>query len=158
MNGSKSQDGAAVVEFALVLPLFILLSFAIIEFGVIIYDQAVLTHAVRKTARESILYNYDHDNHGTKYYTDALIKNKIHSNLDYQRGEGGRDSSLLINLGGTKVRPDVDIDPEFSERDRGEPLEVTARYNYDFVLVPGFLPDIIPKTFTLTSSAIMRIE
>lgn len=148
INGFKSQGGGTVVEFAIVFPLFIVLVFAIIEFGVIIYDKAILTNAARKTTRTSIVYSGD-----TPYYITTAINNAVDEYLNYKVGE----DPLLINLGGTNVRPDVDINPEETERERGDTLEVTLSYNYDFVFISGFIPGL-PDSFTINATSIMRIE
>lgn len=47
----KKNDGVAAVEFAIVLPLLLLILFGIINFGVLLYDQAVITNAAREGAR-----------------------------------------------------------------------------------------------------------
>src|SRR5687768_14343436 len=47
----RSDDGAAAVEFALILPLLILLVFGIVEFGRAYNAKVTLTHAVREGAR-----------------------------------------------------------------------------------------------------------
>ena len=50
----KDQKGAAIVEFAIVLPLLVLLVFGIIEFGILLYNQSVITNASREGARAGI--------------------------------------------------------------------------------------------------------
>lgn len=47
--------GGAAVEFALVLPLFLAIVFGIVEFGVALYDKAVVTNASREAARAGIV-------------------------------------------------------------------------------------------------------
>lgn len=47
----RSEQGAAAVEFALVLPLLILLVFGIVEFGRGYNAKVTLTHAAREGAR-----------------------------------------------------------------------------------------------------------
>ena len=47
----KSQSGASAVEFAIVLPILVLLVFGIIEFSVAFYDKAMITNASREGAR-----------------------------------------------------------------------------------------------------------
>jgi Flp pilus assembly protein TadG len=46
------EGGAAMVEFAIVFPLLVLLVFGIIEFGRAYNAQITLTHAAREAARE----------------------------------------------------------------------------------------------------------
>ncbi len=47
----KNESGIAAVEFALVLPLLLLVLFGTIEFGILMYDQSVITNAAREGAR-----------------------------------------------------------------------------------------------------------
>ncbi len=45
------QRGAQAVEFALVLPLMILVIFAVLDFGFLVYNKAIITNAAREGAR-----------------------------------------------------------------------------------------------------------
>jgi Flp pilus assembly protein TadG len=54
-NKQKQRAGAAVVEFALVAPIFIMLVLGIIEFGRGVLVQQVITNATREGAREAAL-------------------------------------------------------------------------------------------------------
>lgn len=49
---SSNEAGAALVEFAIITPLLLLLVFGIIEFGRAYNTQNTLTHAAREGARE----------------------------------------------------------------------------------------------------------
>src|SRR5258708_19290597 len=51
MRGSAPDRGAAVVEFALLLPLLLLLLFGIIDFGRALNAQITITQAAREGAR-----------------------------------------------------------------------------------------------------------
>ncbi len=50
-----ADDGAAAVEFALVLPLLLLIIFGIIDFGRMYNDQVTLTEAAREGVRAAVL-------------------------------------------------------------------------------------------------------
>jgi Flp pilus assembly protein TadG len=50
-------NGTAVVEFALVLPLLLLLVFGTINFGALMYDQSVITNAAREGARWAAVHS-----------------------------------------------------------------------------------------------------
>ena len=52
----KKQFGVAAVEFAIILPVLLLLIFGAIEFGIMMYDQAVITNASREGARAGVVY------------------------------------------------------------------------------------------------------
>ncbi|HKK00735.1 MAG TPA: TadE/TadG family type IV pilus assembly protein, partial [Desulfuromonadales bacterium] len=51
----RHERGASAVEFALVLPLLLVILFGIIEFGFILYDKAMITNASREGARAGIV-------------------------------------------------------------------------------------------------------
>ena len=53
---SKSSKGQALVEFALIAPLFFLLLYSIIEFGRYVYTVQVLNNAAREGARYAIVH------------------------------------------------------------------------------------------------------
>jgi hypothetical protein len=47
----KNQRGASAVEFAILLPIIVMLFFAIFEFGIAFNNYIALTHAAREGAR-----------------------------------------------------------------------------------------------------------
>jgi Flp pilus assembly protein TadG len=47
----KNQKGASAVEFAIILPVLVMLIFAIFEFGIAFNNYIALTHAAREGAR-----------------------------------------------------------------------------------------------------------
>jgi len=47
----KSEKGASAVEFALILPILIILVFGIVQFGIAFNNYIALTHAAREGAR-----------------------------------------------------------------------------------------------------------
>ncbi|WP_411720421.1 TadE/TadG family type IV pilus assembly protein [Mycetocola sp.] len=54
---SRSEDGAAAVEFALVLPVLLLLILGLIEFSLVFNSQISLTNAAREGARVMAIQN-----------------------------------------------------------------------------------------------------
>ncbi len=51
----KKQKGQVIVEFAVVLPLFLLLLFGIIYSGMLFYDYSSLSNLARSSAREAAI-------------------------------------------------------------------------------------------------------
>lgn len=49
------QRGSQAVEFALVLPFLILIIFAVLDFGILVYNKAIITNASREAARQGII-------------------------------------------------------------------------------------------------------
>jgi Flp pilus assembly protein TadG len=54
---TKSERGAAAVEFALLLPVIATLTFGMIDFGRMLWFQEVLVNATRTGARQGTLFN-----------------------------------------------------------------------------------------------------
>lgn len=146
----KNEKGAAAIEFAIVLPLFLILTFGTIEFGCILYDKAILTNASREGARLGI------------YFMDAqlLTENEIIDNIKdrivneclYNIAE-----SRLVNLGGaqiskTDLRDLIEVPPLV-----GNIRTVTVKYPYEFLLIPNFVPGI-PDKLTISATTKMRME
>ncbi|MFN4136299.1 MAG: TadE/TadG family type IV pilus assembly protein [Novosphingobium sp.] len=52
---AADREGATIVEFAIVLPMFLLLLLGIMDVGQMVYGKSVLSGAVRRAARESAL-------------------------------------------------------------------------------------------------------
>ncbi|QDU82325.1 TadE-like protein [Polystyrenella longa] len=50
-----SRTGAALVEFAIVLPLFLMIVFEIVEFGLIMSCQQLMTTAARDNCRRAVI-------------------------------------------------------------------------------------------------------
>ncbi|MCW4385432.1 pilus assembly protein [Salinibacterium sp. SYSU T00001] len=55
MRRFRAERGAVAVEFALVVPVLLMMVFAIVEFGIIYNSQLQVTAAVREGAREAAL-------------------------------------------------------------------------------------------------------
>lgn len=51
----RGESGSMAVEFAMVLPIFLLLLFAAYELGIFLHDQQVITNASREAARLGII-------------------------------------------------------------------------------------------------------
>ena len=62
---TQPQKGNVLVEFALILPVFLLLIFGMIYFSVALYNKTVLTMATREGARAGVKY--------VAHRTDAII-------------------------------------------------------------------------------------
>ena len=71
----KRQNGQVIIEFALLLPLFIFLLFGIIYCGMLFYDYISLSNLARSAAREAaIVQNFDtKKSEIEKYYTDRMF-------------------------------------------------------------------------------------
>ena len=102
----EKRRGAAVVEFALVVPVFILLVFGMIEFGRAIMVQQVLVNASREGARQAVLdgttvadieSQINITGRRGPFFPGELMKNKMFS-LDIET-LGLRDETPIIQIG-----------------------------------------------------------
>lgn len=139
MKTIKNQNGAVLIEFVIVLPLLILLLFASIEFGVALFDKAMITNASREGARAGIVFN------SPTRLSDADIQKVAQ---DYCKAN-------LITFGAAN---DPAVTVSYPDgKDSGDPLTVTVQYNYGFLVVPRFIPGFNPS-ITLRGVSVMRYE
>ena len=132
----KNRRGAAVVEFALVVPVFILLVFGMVEFGRAVMVQQVLVNASREGARLAVLDGS----------TVAEVESRIDGYLAASTIDG---ATIEYEVNGVIVgNPDV---AQFGDA-------VTVRISVPFDSVSWLpVPQYIGGT-TLTASSIMRRE
>ena len=146
INKTNNQSGAALVEFTLVLPLLLLFLFGIIEFSILLYDQAVITNASREAARAWTVYR---DNTNTVKLSLADVKQIV---TDYSQNR-------LISFGGKGLS--VTTDPTLLSGPipfaKGDYLKVTVNYEYDFLLLPSLAQNLLPA-INLRAETSMRAE
>jgi Flp pilus assembly protein TadG len=61
---TRSKSGQAMIEFAMVAPLFFLLVFGIIDFGRLFFTQMTLQHALREAGRFAVTGRHLQDSNG----------------------------------------------------------------------------------------------
>ncbi len=133
----RGQKGVAAVEFALVLPVLVLLAFGIIEFSIALYDKAVITNASREGARAGIVFS-------DPPVSDGEIIEVVNN---YCRNK-------LITFGTTN-QLETNIIREGTST--GDDLTVRVRYDYQFLLVPTFVTSLTGG-IQLTAETVMRME
>lgn len=113
----KKRQGAAVVEFAIIAPVFFLLVFGMLEFGRMIMVQQILTNASREGARRAVL--------------DGATSGEVNEAVD----------EYLESMSVTGAT--VSIDPSNpSSAGFGEPVTVTVSVPFDqvsWIPTPMFL-------------------
>ncbi len=134
----RSNKGGVAIEFAFVLPLLIILLFGIIEFGLIIYDKAIITNASREGARAGIVMAE------TRLSSSEII-NIVNSYC----------SSYLITFGSSPSPASTVVDGAGGSF--GNNLTVTVTYTYRFLVIPQFVTTITGP-ITLTARTVMRME
>ena len=122
----KNQTGATAVEFAIVILLFITIVFGIIEFGLLMYNQHIVTNAAREGARYGIVSR-------TERITESEIESRVLSYINQN----------LVTFGTFPTNVDSNECTEF-----GESLSVTITYKYSFLFF-RFLERTISSTTTM---------
>ena len=134
-NATSSITGQALVEFAFVLPVLLLLMVAIVDFGIVFYTQMTVTNAAWEGARAGA--TIVDPTQGDQEITGAV-----------QAAAYGLDLARLA----------IDIDPTQDEpprnqpfpAPRGEPLTVTVQYQVDLSFPAVNVP--------VTGQAVTRME
>ncbi len=163
---SRSGDqGASAVEFALVVPLLIVLVFGIIDFGVIFAQQLSLNNAVRQGARSAVVAGNTAQQtcaqvvtgvRGAAAQTIAMDTTDIDVTVRTQSADG---STIRTTACGSGANPggSTRVCANSSRNDgTTDSILVDATYPASFIVpfpVPGFSP-----TITLRSRAVYRCE
>jgi Flp pilus assembly protein TadG len=129
MFNGKKQKGQALVEFAIILPIVILVLMAILEFGIMLNTYLKIENAAREGARAGIV---------GKSYTEI----------------GTLVTTISPSLNSSKMS--VVITPTEAQRKSGGTLTVKVNYNYETML--PIISSIIGDSIILRSETSMRIE
>lgn len=125
----KREEGQALVEFVLVLPILLILLLGIVEFGQIYFSYILVQSASRDGAR-----------YGSVGATDAEIYQVVSDKT------GSLSQENLI----------VTITPGPGSRARGGQLSVAI--DYDIILFSPIWKDVLPNPFPISVETVMRIE
>lgn len=113
------ETGAVAVEFALILPLLLVLLFGIVEFGLLLYNQQVITNASREGARFGIVMS-------DPKRTETQITTEV-------------DKYCQNNLVTFSTTPGVvTTDCDWSTGSGFQDLTVTVEYPYSFLVLSDF--------------------
>jgi Flp pilus assembly protein TadG len=130
----KREDGAAAVEFAILLPLLLLILFGTIEFGLILYDREVITNASREGARYGIV---------------AVSPRRTTGEIQ------GVVNTYLTNAGLTPGNATVNVTG--AQGASGSDLTVSVIYPYDFLVLSNLAPGL-GSTLNLNGRTVMKLE
>lgn len=139
--GRRRMAGVAAVEFALVVPLLLVILFGIIDFGFMLYDKAMLTNAAREGARAGIVLREPR-------LTKAQVETVAHQYCQ----------TRMIRLGGSgdcAATATVPASPQSLVDD----LAVSVDYTYDGPIVNliGLIGGSL-ELGTMRSTAVMKYE
>ena len=139
-NGGRRDAGQSLVEFALVLPFFLVLFFGIVEFGNAWRKYSLVTNGAREGAREAVLPGS----------SSTSVTTTIHS---YLNGSGLDTTQATLSLALDSISGTADT--------------VQIDYPHQFVLLGGLIDLMCTiagcngaaySTVTLSTTSIMRNE
>jgi Flp pilus assembly protein TadG len=131
----RRQEGAAAVEFAIILPVLMLLVLGGMDMGDMYFMQHVITNASREGARYAAKYSYLTPQPTSSQISDFV---KLSSGLDYNS----------FNF------PNFTVSASYSGTSPNEVVTVTVHANKYWWILGSLLPD--PKT--LTAETAMAVE
>ncbi len=141
----KKNSGASAVEFAIVLPLLVLLIFGIIELSLALYDKAMITNASREGARVGIVYRVPAV---TAAEITSVVNNYLGSHLITFGGK--RSPSSDPTTGATVIVTRTGGSP-------GGEVRVRVGYTYNFLMLPRLTPGL-GSGINMASETVMRME
>ena len=127
----KRERGQSLVEFALVLPILLILLLGITDFGLAFYGMVTVNTAAREGARQGVLGDADIDD----------VIDATYGTAKTLPGLGDKDdpktkTKLGIQINGKEAYPNDIADFPRS----GENLTVLVTYQYDLITpLPGFI-------------------
>lgn len=132
------QRGASAVEFALILPLLLLVVDGVMELSLVLYDKLILSNAASVAVRRGAMIQ-------TPKLTSAEIAAVAQSYCQAYVLSFGTPHSVLVTVS-------QEADPVYQS-----PLTVTLSYTYQSLLIGSFF-SAIQAPIVLTSSAMRRHE
>jgi len=141
----KEHKGASAVEFALVLPLLLIILFGVIEFSIIMYDKHMITNASREGARQGIVFRSAAD--GTY---DPLDQAEIQGVVN------GYLSSSLISFDAGSATTTASWASDSADPS-DQLLTVNVAYEYNWLVVPNFVSGLTGE-MNLSATTVMRME
>ncbi len=145
----KGEKGQALVEFALLVPIFLILLFAIVDFGMGFYSWITVTNSAREGARVGAVHaplNVASSPCFGKASPEQCIEDRV---LD-SAGLADQDTKMTVTITNAQGQS-------------GESVVVKVDYDYDLItplagLVNFISGDTIGPTLNLSSTADMRLE
>lgn len=154
------ERGAEAVEFALVLPVLLLLVFGTIDFGYAINRDTMVNNASREGAREGSLNPVANDIECTVRQSLSTVETPVLKTVTANCDPG----SLLIRVTVTCLKPDL-TGCVATESNSGGTVKVEVDYTHSWITPAGSLIQLVghssgavPDDITLSKTTVMRIE
>jgi len=145
---SKSNLGQTLIEFAFIIVLFFLLVLGIMEWGMVLYNKAVLKDACREGARAGVMFRADSTTFAYDPLTEAEIKTVVDNYVQ----------NRLVTFGEPfDAENDVTVAWDPAPATHGGELDVQVNFTYRFLALPAF-GNMGTNTIDLSARSLMRME
>jgi len=154
----EDARGQSLVEFALVVPVFLLVLLAIVQFGFIFNAQVTITNAAREGARAATIYVYD-SNLANKATNDSA--RSAAALAAAKQSLGILDASQFPTIGTNfVVGYSIPTGVQDSDARTGEQVTVTITYRQDLIipLVANLLSGVTNNKLSQSSTVTMVIN
>lgn len=137
MHFKNRERGQGLVEFALVLPIFLILVLGIVDFGWALKSYITITNAAREGAR-----------YGVTCHTNAQIQAQV---VDYSSGLNPALTASNVTFPTANPCASGTGTP-------GAEVKVKVTYDYNFITPLGSFVTALGGGLTLSSTTSMRLE
>ncbi len=149
LGREKKERGQALVEFALLIPIFFVLLFAVVDFGMGFYSWITVTNSAREGARLGAVHP-PLDVASSPCFGKASLVQCIEDRVRVTAGLADQDTKMTVTIDG-------------EQGPSGGSVVVKVDYGYDLItplagLVQFLSGDTIGSTLNLSSTADMRLE
>ncbi len=144
-----SERSQSLVEFALVVPLFLVVVFGIIDFGLGLHGYITVTNAAREGARVGAVYAPagTSGTPGSPAYCTTVSES-----------DNASIAGRSCHTAGSLPRADVAVGVEGAGGETGEPVTVRMTYDYHFITPLGSFVGGLLGPLHMETTADMRLE
>ena len=156
---TRRSRGVSAIEFAFVLPVLLAIVLGIINYGVLLYNQAVITNAAREGARWASIHSVSGTTSAscttscTSYVASTTPSDPCQVACNYVYNSNSPNASYLITFGSAST---LNVTPSNTTNSWGaaDPQTIMISYTYSGISFP-FLPS---TTGVYSSTAVMLHE
>ncbi len=151
----RRQEGATLVEFALVFPVVLVVLLGGLEFFFVLFLRGVVETSLHETARQAMTGSV----YGQTGDRSEILLDGMRSRLGMVL-RGDQDYELSTDVYDTfqSVRGGSRLTPTASFGNAGQIVRYTLTYDYDYMTPLGMLADGLGQGIRITSSVFVRNE
>ena len=143
------RSGASLVEFAFVVPVFLLVVLGMLEYARFFYTMQVMNNAAREGARYAVVNTNNVNTANVQSYVDSYLSGVGYAQL------AGYSPSANVSVYKADPTTGANTGLGWTGNGWGTAVGVTVSGTYKPIL-PGFL--FLPGTVTITSTCVMDTE